>query len=91
MTSNMRYRRPFLLAALLAAALASTIAWSRPRPDRDCPRSPVQDGAPCKQKHATCRWACEHEDQRDLACDCEKNDSGAWRWSCRAVGQICRK
>src|SRR5512138_1829154 len=56
------------LTALLAVALASQVAWSRPKSSPGCPRHPVEEGAPCKQKHATCHWPCASEGRSDLDC-----------------------
>ena len=76
------------LTALLAVALASQVAWSRPKSSPGCPRHPVEEGAPCKQKHATCHWPCASEGRSDLDCSCTKDDQGTWRWQCVA-GPVC--
>ncbi len=77
------------LSALLGVALATTLAWSRPKSSPGCPRDPVKDGSPCKRKHATCHWPCEAEGDSNLTCSCEKDESGAWRWQCASMGPTC--
>jgi hypothetical protein len=77
------------LAALLAAALGSTLAWSRAKSSPGCPRRTPEQGAPCKHKHADCHWRCEGEGHSNLACSCEQDEHGAWRWQCGSVGPPC--
>jgi hypothetical protein len=86
-------RRSFIVFALTgvsALALTSTLAWSLTKSSPGCPRRPVEAGSPCKKKHATCHWACAHEDLTDVGCVCEKDEQGAWRWQCSAESPPCR-
>lgn len=74
------------LAALLAAALVSSLAWSRPKFTPGCPRHAPKDGSPCKNKHADCHWRCEGEGHSDFGCSCEKDERDTWRWQCASIG-----
>jgi hypothetical protein len=76
-----------VVAVLLAATLATTVALPKSTPG--CPRHAPKDGSPCKTKHAECHYRCEGEDHSNLACSCEKDDQGTWRWQCASIGPPC--
>ena len=77
------------VAVLLGAAVASSLAWSRPKSSPGCFRHAPKDGSPCKLKQADCHWRCEGEGHSDLGCSCEKDEHGTWRWQCASIGPPC--
>jgi hypothetical protein len=85
----MGYVKLLSLLLVLTVALTSAVVWSRPKQSPGCPKHPPADQSRCGHHHAACSWPCASEGHRSLACDCEQDDKGSWRWQCDEIGPVC--